>query len=242
MKARILKIVLLSIIPLFVAAFFLHAGELPYTWYVNADGEEGTLQISTGGEGVISGTLLGQPVEGRLLGRRLLLVRHGDAGPESWEAWVGTGGDGEMPVIAGVFTRPDSNEPLPWFGAAHRIEGDQQVAPSTGTTPAFPSSARGAGKTAEPTEAATKRNTTIAPLLPDGKPSLQGTWQTPDGPLKIRQDGSKLIFELPDREVSGRLTGQENLIGGFAPGCCKGHLEQAYTVIAWDNGTRWFRK
>lgn len=78
--------------------------------------------------------------------------------------------------------------------------------------------------------------------LPSGKPSLAATWETPDGPLTIRQKGSSLVFVLPDREVSGRLTGGENLIGGFGPGCCKGHLEQAFTVIAWDNGIRWYRK
>jgi hypothetical protein len=82
----------------------------------------------------------------------------------------------------------------------------------------------------------------VAPHLPTGQPDLAGTWETPDGPLTIRQDGSRLTFVLPDRQVSGRLTGPNTLIGGFAPGCCKGRLEQAFTVIAWENGTRWYRR
>jgi len=74
-----------------------------------------------------------------------------------------------------------------------------------------------------------------------GRPLVAGTWRTPDGPLEVRQSGSRLTFVLPDRTVEGRLTGPETLIAGFAPGCCKGKLKQGFTVITWNNGVSWYR-
>jgi hypothetical protein len=187
-----------------------------------------------------------------------VLIREGEAGPETWEAWLATSENVDnngSPILAGTFTRQRGNEPLPWFGvsttgtaganapvvilpAADAAEATSQPATRSvpSTTPEEPQQADAAAeKSPVPPPTATQ------PLLPSGKPSLAGSWQTPDGPLSIRQNGSSLVFVLPDREVSGRLTGSENLIGGFGPGCCKGHLEQAFAVIAWDNGIRWIR-
>jgi len=226
-------------------------------WDVVANGVSGTLEIAATSEGRIEGTLLGKTVEGWLVGRHLVLVREGAAGTETWEAWLATpeSSRGEArPVLAGTFTRPDAEGPLPWFGtpplpSPARTDG-------AGTTPAdrpvrltAPAAQQPAtsGVPAVPASGNTPRSDTAVPKaagprLPSGQPRIAGTWETPDGPLEILQDGSRLTFVLPDRRVDGRLTGPDTLIGGFGPGCCKGRLEQAFTVIAWNNGVRWYRK
>lgn len=235
-----------------------------YHWNIDANGTGGELDLTAGPGGRISGTLSGIPVEGWLVGRHLVLLREGPDGRETWEAWLGTPenvhGD-DRPILAGTYLLPGGDGPLPWFGY-HQAAATAGAAPAppratteavallppitnppqTGSQPPAPTRAPAAesrtpGATAAPTGSAT-----VAPRLPTGQPAIAGLWQTPDGPLEIRQNGSRLTFVLPDREVSGRLTGSDTLIGGFGPGCCKGRLEQAFNVIHWDNGTRWFRK
>jgi len=249
------------------AAVYGQAKEPAYRWQIVANGAEGTLELSSESGGRISGTLLGSPVEGRLVGRRLVLVREGAGGRESWEAWLATPenvhGDGQ-PILAGTFLRPGEGGLLPWFGTARPLDAENVVPlpapvalgatkldpmpePSQGVVSGpltVPPSTTTKSPTQRPTPKATPslQASTSPPYLPSGQPSLGGTWETPDGPLKIRQEGSSLVFVLPDREVSGRLTGPDSLIGGFGPGCCKGQVEQAFNVIAWDNGVRWVRK
>lgn len=220
-------------------------GDLPYHWYINANGAEGALDISTAAGGQVTGKLLGAPVSGWLVGRHLVLVRRGDAGDETWEGWIATPEhvrESGQPVIAGTFIRPGADGPLPWFGAARRVQELAAEAQARGLAAPSPPSRplTGEDRKNPPVPEAPRHRT--APRLPTGQPAIAGTWQTPDGPLEIRQDGSRLTFVLPDREVSGRLTGPDSLIGGFGPGCCKGHLEQAFTVIAWDNGVKWYRQ
>ena len=231
-------------------------------WIVNADGTGGTLDLTTGADGRVRGTLSGRPVEGRLVGRRLVLIRNGAGGPESWEAWLASpkniGGE-SGPMLAGTFVRPGDDQPLPWFGTPAPFETGAGTIPlPVPLEPATPESSSVGGTEKEerpapipspasiepePVQAVPSTgNAPMSPLDPSGRPVIAGTWETPDGPLTIRQEGSKLVFVLPDREVSGRLTGSETLVGGFGPGCCKGRLEQAFAVIAWDNGIRWFRK
>lgn len=242
------------------------------SWQITANGLQGSLELSTQPGGRIIGTLLGSPVEGWLVGRHLVLIRDGNTGPETWEAWLATSKNAQNhgnPILAGTFVQPGGDGPLPWFGTS-------QIEPAVTGVPALapplaaaappqrdqqPENVREAPPQATPipaplptpeeqhqVEAPRQEATPLpqaaatAPSFSSGKPSLAGSWETPDGPLTIRQKGSSLTFVLPDREVSGRLTGAENLIGGFGPGCCKGHLEQAFTVINWDNGIRWFKK
>lgn len=224
------------------AALCQAAGELPYSWYVNADGRDGTLEIATGSGGRVTGTLLGQPVEGWLVGRHLVLTRQGTAGHESWEAWIATAQTGQdaAPIIAGSFIRPGSDGPLPWFGAAQEI--DELTRKSLAARPPLHSTIPTPPSVVPSSAAPALQPPSVAPRLPSGQASLAGTWSTPDGPLQIRQEGSRLTFVLPDREVPGRLTGLDSLIAGFAPGCCKGSLEQGFSVITWDNGAKWFRQ
>ncbi len=245
-NVSVLKVLIIGLSVLTVTAGAL-AGEegLPYHWYVNANGAEGTLDISTAAGGQVSGRLLGSPVSGWLVGRHLVLVRRGETGDETWEGWIATpehvSATGQ-PVIAGTFIRPGADGPLPWFGAARPLGELAPAAsppePAPVASPSLPAVNQPRPRAAE-SQAPGPRT---APRLPTGQPAIAGTWQTPDGPLEIRQQGSRLTFVLPDREVSGRLTGQDSLIGGFGPGCCKGHLEQAFTVIAWDNGVKWYRQ
>ncbi|HHQ49102.1 MAG TPA: hypothetical protein ENK19_09520 [Acidobacteria bacterium] len=225
------------------AAGALGAGEPPYHWHINVNGRAGTLDISTGKGDQISGTALGAPIDGWLVARHLVFMRHGETGDELWEGWIATpAGHGEGPIIAGKVIRSGEAGALPWFGttqlpAAGANSSSSRADSEGGSKPAVSPPA------VPPSEASHESSaSTIAPRLETGQPALAGVWMTPDGPLRIRQHGSRLIFVLPDREVLGRLTGPDSLIGGFAPGCCKGHLEQAFTVIAWDNGTRWYRK
>ena len=232
-----------------VAALGL-AGEPAHHWQINANGVKGSLDLSIGTDGQISGTLSGQPVTGRLVGRRLVLFREGSEEPETWEAWLAspqnTSGDDHL-MLAGTFTRSGHEGPLPWFGTAGTQTSEiAQPVPALAipaviplkqpaNTPIQTSSEPPAVPPTQPVPA-------LEPRPSSGNQGLAGTWETPDGPLTIRQDGSRLTFELPDREVTGRMTGPESLIGGFGPGCCKEHLEQAFNVIAWDNGVRWVRK
>lgn len=218
---------------------------LPYSWYVNANGAEGSLQIATAPGGQVTGTLMGEPVTGWLVGRHLVLARHTSDGDESWEGWIATAEnvhDGERPVIAGTIIRPGQDGPLPWFGAARSLEQVMATAPPPPAAPPSVPRVTSSQPSAPASRAATARRPTTPPRLATGQPDVGGTWQTPDGPLEIRQEGSKLTFLLPDRQVGGRITGPDSLIGGFGPGCCKGHLEQAFTVIVWSNGIRWYRQ
>ncbi|MEN8165193.1 MAG: hypothetical protein ABFS37_13770 [Acidobacteriota bacterium] len=233
---------LLSILALLIGiAPCMAAGEMPYSWFINANGQEGTLEIATGPGGRVTGTLLEQSVEGWLAGRHLVLARQGAGGQEIWKAWIATPSQegSDQPVIAGTFVRPAADGPLPWFGVGRSVDERDQNAPTVlPTVPQAPPL---------PTPAASSPPSSNTPTTPatlyleGGQPSLAGTWSTPDGPLEIRQEGSRLTLVLPDREVSGRLTGPDSLIVGFAPGCCKGKLEQGFTIIAWDNGSRWSR-
>ncbi len=231
-------------------------------WKINANGIQGSLDLAAGAGGRITGKLLGRPVEGWLVGRRLVLIRENPQGRETWEAWLATPENvhgNDLPILAGTFLRPGEEGPLPWWGATSREPAGKSTAlpvpPSAGSEPATvasppahpvvstaPPSASRHARPAAGEQAPPPTPPAIAPRLPSGQPSLAGTWETPDGPLTIRQDGSRLTFVLPDREVPGRLTGPDTLIGGFGPGCCKGHLEQAFAIIKWDNGVRWYRK
>jgi len=262
-----LRILTVLLVPfLFAVAASAGTKESGYHWYVNANGAQGTLVLSTGNGGRITGTLLGRPVDGWLVGRRLVLVRQGPEGRETWGAWLATPesttGD-DRPILAGSYLRHGDDAPLPWFGTPQPTEVIAQASRPVPPPPAAPRTERSADTTSavdqgqqssETPEVASSSGrtppegtppgpaSTLAPRLASGQPNLAGTWQTPDGPLTIRQEGSRLTFELPDREVAGRLTGPDSVIGGFGPGCCKGHLEQAFAVIKWDNGVRWYRK
>lgn len=267
-------LITLLILVILAGAGFIQAQGPTYHWQVNANGSEGSLDLSTESGAQISGTLLGSPVEGWLVGRHLVLIRQGSAGPETWEAWLATPenvqGD-DKPILAGTFLRSGGGGLLPWFGTSqYQLSATEAPAPVPATavvattaavTPKEqqPDNAPEATVQSEPnpdpsTTAKVQGQQSVqqeippvpapvpVPHLPSGKPSLAGTWDTPDGPLTIRQEGSSLVFVLPDREISGRLTGSDSLIGGFGPGCCKGHLEQGFAVIGWDNGVSWFRK
>ncbi len=200
-------------------------------WQVNADGTAGLLRLAVRRGGELSGTLLGRPVEGRLAGRRIVLRRSAPDGVELWEGWVATPG-AEVPTMAGSYVPAGGGAPRPWFAvAAASAAPAGEGAPAPTAPPPAPA----------PTPPPRPTAVTAAPLL-EGRPDLRGVWRTPSGPLEIRQEGARLTFVLPDREVAGRLTGPDTLIGGFAPGCCKGRLEQGFAVIVWDDGTRWYRE
>ena len=246
--------VLATLAVLALAAAPARAADTALRWHVVADGAPGDLALRTTPAGRLEGTLLGRRVEGWLVGRHLVLVRQGENGPETWEAWLATPenvhGD-ERPVLAGTFTRPGVEGPLPWFGTTPPrgpAPAPRPPAAPPRTLPAPPPTAPHAAVPAPPSfepapgAASGGPPPAAAPRLPTGQPDVAGTWETPDGPLEILQEGSRLTFVLPDRRVDGRLTGPDSLIGGFGPGCCKGHLEQAFTVIAWDNGVRWYRR
>lgn len=227
---------------LIIAGFSFAEAPSACSWDVTADTRTGTLEMSIEPQGLVSGTLLGQPVGGSLVGRHLVLVRQGPEGPEHWDGWIATDNpsDTGCPAVAGTFTRPGSDGSLPWFGTgttgddeAPRRVSVEPVIPRRNPTPVPPTAAPEPSPTAAPL---------VIPVLADGRISFAGTWLTPDGLLEIRQEGSRLTFVLPDREVSGRVIGSDTLIGGFGPGCCKGTVEQGFTVIAWDNGARWSRK
>ena len=166
----------------------------------------------------------------------------------------------DYPILAGTFLRPGEDGPLPWFAISESQMGEaeilavaplatggaeqlqEQAAPESQAEVTPPTKARVQDQHPEQQKIQPVSAPAPVPHLPSGKPSLAGTWDTPDGPLTIRQEGSSLTFILPDREISGRLTGSDSLIGGFGPGCCKGHLEQEFAVITWDNGVSWYRK
>ena len=103
-------ILITLLIPAILAAAVLSPAEEPaYSWHINANGAEGELGLSTEPGGRIGGTLLGNPVEGWLVGRRLVLFREVTNGRETWEAWLATPvnvqGD-DHPILAGTFLRP----------------------------------------------------------------------------------------------------------------------------------------
>ncbi len=216
-------------------------------WAIDADGNRGRLELRTGPDGTVEGTLFGRPVEGWLAGRHLLLAREGENGRETWEAWLGTGtADTGQAILAGTFILPGDTAPRPWYGTPAVPEPTRRPASPEPRTPAPVQPGTAAASRPSPIPPSPSGGETAPPKaglrLPNGQPAIAGTWETPDGPMEIRQEGSRLTFVSPEGEVSGRLTGPDTLIGGFGPGCCKGTLEQGFTVIAWENGVRWFRK
>ncbi len=226
------------------------AGGMTHHWLVNLDGTEGELSLRAAEDGRLEGTLLGTPVLGTLTGRRVILLREAPGGAEVWEGWIGTtvpaGADAAL--MAGSASVPGQASPVPWFAVPVAVPGGAPAgSPPRGTPPAGPppaaSTAAPSGVSPSPTPGPAREFRVAArpTPVPGTRPWVGGTWDTPDGPLEILQEGKALTFVLPDRKVTGRITGADSLIGGFGPGCCKGRIRDAGSVIAWDNGVTWTR-
>lgn len=96
---------------------------LPTTWWVNGNGYTGLLVYTLNPQTQrISGTLLGTPVEGYLVGRHLVLHRHPAGNTQLWEGWIldRTLGSaipsysGDF-IIAGTIS-VNGDQVYPWFG------------------------------------------------------------------------------------------------------------------------------
>jgi len=63
---------------------------LPTTWQVNGNGYTGILVISrfNAATNEVSGTLLGKPVRGYLVGRHLVLHRYPQGRTQIWDGWI----------------------------------------------------------------------------------------------------------------------------------------------------------
>lgn len=215
-----------------------------HRWAVNVNGATGLLEVVVGAGGTLTGTALGRPITGQLVGRHLILSCQTERGVELWEGWVSspTGNQGEGSLIAGTVTRPGEPYPLPWFATG--TSANQAPRPAASPPPAEPrplTQPPPIPSTALPPPSTTAAPTGATPQPATSGPTLAGTWRTPDGPLEIRQDGARITIILPDREVPGRVVGPETVIAGFAPGCCKGTLKQGFRAITWSNGVTWYR-
>ncbi len=241
-----IRLVFVAILAVGVLSATAAAAATPWVhqWTVNVDGTSGRLELAVGGDGVLTGTALGHPITGRLVGRHLILSCDTKQGVEIWEGWVSSpkGASTDATLIAGTVTRPGVPFPLPWYATAAAT--DEALQPQ-----AAPSAVKPHPLTQPPIISSTvspQTTTTAAPARPtpprsSASPTLAGTWRTPDGPLEIRQEGAKITIILPDREVPGRVVGPETIIAGFAPGCCKGTLKQGFRAITWSNGITWYR-
>jgi len=94
----------------------------PTRWWVNGNGQTGLLIYSVDPKtNKVTGTLLGVPVEGCLVGRHLVLMPQ-SRGNQVWDGWMmDRQHAGEVPIdkcdyfIAGTFSR-DGGGPYPWYG------------------------------------------------------------------------------------------------------------------------------
>ena len=114
-----------------MAVFGIVLGQsYPKTWQVNGNGYTGLLILQSVDQvsGKVSGTLLGTPVEGYLVGRHIVLHRYPQGSTQIWEAWImdpklGAAGqayyDGSYFMAGYVSENGGSVDGVyPWYGLA----------------------------------------------------------------------------------------------------------------------------
>ena len=210
-----------------VAMSLVFAGSMapdrwPPHWQVNGNGITGTLEISIGEGGALTGRLLGEAIEGYVSGRHMVIRRTGtdEDRSEVWDGWLGQpDADSIDPIVAGTITvfEGERTHVYPWFGT---------LATATSVPDAVTPAADTAAAAVQPT--------------PTGG-RLSGYWSAAEGKMEILQDGKMLTVILPDgSSISGRMTGVDTLIVGLRNGCCNGKLAGA-NAIDWNDGSRWLR-
>jgi hypothetical protein len=206
------------------------ADDWPTRWKVNGNGETGTLELTIDDEGVVTGQLFGQPVEGWVSGRHLVMRRDAGGGTEMWEGWLSGDGTGSAPIVAGTISvsKNGGSQVYPWFGTLESTA----AAPVVVAPAEAPSSAPPVAESPEGSTAVTE---------PAGGP-LAGTWVSLTGErIVIEQDGQRLTVTMPDGSShSGRVTGDASLVVGLRKGCCNGKLDSP-DIIIWSDGVRWDR-
>jgi hypothetical protein len=113
----------------------------PTQWWVNGNGYTGLLiyKVNPGTQRV-SGTLLGTPVEGYLIGRHLILHRFPKGNTQIWEGWIMDKSLGaDIPsynwdyIVAGSISI-EGDRVTPWFGVeSGKTAGVPQPASGPGT-------------------------------------------------------------------------------------------------------------
>jgi hypothetical protein len=216
-----------GVVVLCYAASLSSAGE----WTV--DGPiPGALVLSASAAGRVTGTFAGEPVDGLLVHRHLVLLRTTPEGPELWDGWLSP----DASRIGGTVTL-STGEQQPWSARRADTGSNTVVVPPPRTASPTPPPPRPTPTPAPPTAAAP-----VAQPLPPDTARVAGRWQTPTGSAHIRQEGRRLEVDLPDgRTVGGRITGEASLVAGLRLGCCRATLEGT-DRIRWEDGAVWIRE
>ncbi len=162
MKSRIIRLTLLTALALTVLGPYFAQAAPPARWHVNGNGYVGLLVYKFNPADMsLSGTLLGTPCRGFMVGRRLVLHRK-PKGTQIWEGWImdpGLGAPGQPYYrggyfIAGTISEGRANNSLyPWYGV-----------PAGGGPPPWGGGGGGSG-------GGTGRNLLVNPSFEQGRPA-----------------------------------------------------------------------
>lgn len=129
-KNFILIVAIAIVFSAFVSTGFAQTRQLPKTWQVNGNGYTGLLVVNqyNSATNEISGTLLGTPFKGYLVGRHLVLHRYPQGRTQIWDGWIldrKLGAQGQpyynnTLTIAGTISEAKGNVDgvYPWFAIA----------------------------------------------------------------------------------------------------------------------------
>jgi hypothetical protein len=184
------------------------------------------LEFDVDAKGALTGQLLGEPVEGFISGRRIVIRRSADGQAELWEGWLARPSEADR-IVAGTIsvTNAGQTQVYPWFGTiGTAVSAPSSIAPSMPVAPV------------------------AAAPPPDSDPrqssggGVSGAWSADgDDRVEIDLQGNQLTVTLADGSAaSGRMTGPSSFVVGLGKGCCSGTLETP-DVIVWSDGARWRR-
>jgi hypothetical protein len=116
------------------SGYSAQAAQIPTTWQVNGNGYTGILVLNRidAATSEVSGTLLGTPVRGYLVGRHLVLHRYPQGRTQIWDGWIldpklGAHGqpyyNGTL-IIAGLISEDKSpvDGVYPWYAVAQAVK------------------------------------------------------------------------------------------------------------------------
>lgn len=216
------------------------ADDWPTRWDVNGNGETGTLEFTVDDEGLVTGRLFGESIEGFANGRQIVIRRDAGDRTELWEGWLSSVAPDSSRIVAGSISAQEdgATRVYPWFGTQVATAESEALAPAD--PPASPPPVAVPAPTDAPAPSATEKPSESA-ATPAGGP-LAGIWTSLTGErMEIGQDGNRLTVITADGSShSGRVTGESSLVIGLRKGCCNGRLESP-DVIVWSDGARWQR-
>jgi choice-of-anchor C domain-containing protein len=222
--------VFVVIIAVFTTAMALlcPAQQLPATWRVNGNGYTGILVLNNvnAATNEVSGTLLGTPVKGYLVGRHLVLHRYPQGSTQIWDGWIldpklGAPGqpyyDGTL-IIAGQISEDKGpvDGVYPWYAVAQ------------GTTPPPAVANLILNGSFEQGTAGNNRTSGIAnwTVIRENVDVVQGYWQQIDGARSIDLAGSSGSGAIA--QTFATTPGRQYLVSFFMAGnpSCENALKQ----------------